>query len=228
MENNFTKLIGNTPLIKLEKVSRITKCNILGKAEFLNPGQSVKDRAALYIIKDAIKKKKLKKNGIIVEGTAGNTGFELTLVENSFELNSVIVMPKTTPEIKIESVKRMDAEVILFGNNYDEAKKHAINLSVEKTMFYVSPYDHPLVIAGQATVGVELLEQHPNSPDIIFVPVGGGGLIAGIAAYIKVNNPNIKITRLARGLPVGGHLEYVDEATLTRSINERVELHFEE
>ena len=94
-------------LHKLEKVSKITKCNILGKAEFLNPGQSVKDRAALYIIKDAIKKKKLKKNGIIVEGTAGNTGIGLTLVGNSFGLKSVIIMPKTQSEEKKKRIKNL-------------------------------------------------------------------------------------------------------------------------
>ena len=90
IKNNFTELIGNTPLIKLKKISKITKCNVFGKAEFLNPGQSIKDRAALYIIQDAIKKGKLKKNGIIVEGTAGNTGIGLTLVGNSFGFKSAI------------------------------------------------------------------------------------------------------------------------------------------
>jgi len=113
IENSFTKLIGNTPLIKLENASKITKCNILGKAEFLNPGQSVKDRAALYIIKDAIKKKKLKKNGIIVEGTAGNTGIGLALVGNSFGFDSVIVMPKTQSEEKKNELRTYGAELTL-------------------------------------------------------------------------------------------------------------------
>ena len=113
IKNNFTKLIGNTPLIKLKKVSKITKCNIYGKAEFLNPGQSIKDRAALYIIQDAIKKGNLKKNGIIVEGTAGNTGIGLTLVGNSFGFKSVIVMPKTQSEEKKNEIKTYGAQLKL-------------------------------------------------------------------------------------------------------------------
>ena len=129
----------------------------------------------------------------VVTASAGNHAQGVALAANHLNLESIIVMPKTTPEIKIDSVKRMGAEVILFGNTYDDAKEHALELSVEKGMQYISPYDHPLVIAGQATVGVELLEQHPNTPDIIFVPVGGGGLVAGIAAYTKANNADIKI-----------------------------------
>ena len=129
----------------------------------------------------------------VVTASAGNHAQGVALAANHLNLESIIVMPKTTPEIKIDSVKRMGAEVILFGNTYDDAKEHALELSVEKGMQYISPYDHPLVIAGQATVGVELLEQHTNTPDIIFVPVGGGGLVAGIAAYTKANNADIKI-----------------------------------
>ena len=129
----------------------------------------------------------------VIAASAGNHAQGVALAAKHLNLKSIIVMPKTTPEIKIDSVKRMDAEVILFGNTYDDAKEHALELSSEKGMYYVSPYDHPLVISGQATVGVELLDQHPNKPDIIFVPVGGGGLVAGIAAYVKTIDPNIKI-----------------------------------
>ena len=129
----------------------------------------------------------------VITASAGNHAQGVSLAADHLNLQSIIVMPKTTPEIKIDSVKRMNAEVILFGNTYDDAKEHALKLSAEKGMHYISPYDHPLVIAGQATVGVELLEQHPNTPDIIFVPIGGGGLVAGIAAYIKEKNTDIKI-----------------------------------
>ena len=129
----------------------------------------------------------------VIAASAGNHAQGVALAAKHLNLKSIIVMPKTTPEIKIDSVKRMDAEVILFGNTYDDAKEHALELSSEKGMYYVSPYDHPLVISGQATVGVELLDQHPNKPDIIFVPVGGGGLVAGIAAYVKTIDSNIKI-----------------------------------
>src|SRR6202453_3258326 len=93
--NGITEAIGNTPLIKLERVSAATGCTILGKAEFMNPGQSVKDRAALFIIKDAIKRGELRPGGIIVEGTAGNTGIGLALVGNAMGFRSVIVIPET-------------------------------------------------------------------------------------------------------------------------------------
>ena len=101
MKKNLIDLIGNTPLVYLKEASELTKCNIFGKAEFLNPGQSVKDRAALYIIRDALKKKELEKGGIIVEGTAGNTGIGITLVANFYGIKTVIVIPKTqAPEKK--------------------------------------------------------------------------------------------------------------------------------
>ena len=129
----------------------------------------------------------------VIAASAGNHAQGVALAAKHLHLKSTIVMPKTTPEIKIDSVRRMDAEVILHGNTYDDAKDHALKLSSKTGMYYVSPYDHPLVISGQATVGVELLKQHPNKPDIIFVPVGGGGLVAGIAAYVKKIHPDIKI-----------------------------------
>ena len=129
----------------------------------------------------------------VITASAGNHAQGVALAAHHLNLKSIIVMPKTTPEIKIDSVKRMNAEVILFGNTYDDSKEHALKLSAEKGMYYVSPYDHPLVIAGQATVGVELLEQHPNKPDIIFVPIGGGGLVAGIAVHVKARDSDIKI-----------------------------------
>ena len=93
-------LIGNTPLIYLKKPSELSGCNIYGKAEFLNPGQSVKDRAALYIINDALKKKLLETGGTIVEGTAGNTGIGITMVANCYNINTTIVIPKTQSEEK--------------------------------------------------------------------------------------------------------------------------------
>ena len=93
--DNISKLVGNTPLIKLRQVSEETGCNILGKAEFLNPGQSVKDRAALWIIKDAEKKGLIEKGGLIVEGTAGNTGIGLTVIGQALGYKTLIVMPKT-------------------------------------------------------------------------------------------------------------------------------------
>ena len=129
----------------------------------------------------------------VIAASAGNHAQGVALAADKLGIKAVIVMPKTTPEIKITSVKRLGAEVVLHGNTYDEAKDHALAMADEKKMVFIPPYDHPVVIAGQATVGVEILDQHPGTPDIIFVPVGGGGLIAGIALYAKAQNPDIRI-----------------------------------
>jgi threonine dehydratase len=128
----------------------------------------------------------------VIAASAGNHAQGVALAASKLDIAATIVMPKTTPEIKITSVRRLQAKVILHGNNYDDAKDHALELAASQDKTYVPPYDHPLIIAGQATVGVELLEQHGN-PEIIFVPVGGGGLISGLAAHIKSIRPSIKI-----------------------------------
>ena len=133
-----------------------------------------------------------KQRGVIA-ASAGNHAQGVALAADKLGINASIVMPKTTPEIKITAVKRLGANVILHGNTYDEAKDHAVILANDKNMTFIPPYDHPIVIAGQATVGVEILKQHHGTPDIIFIPVGGGGLIAGIAAHAKQQNPDIKI-----------------------------------
>ena len=133
------------------------------------------------------------RNKGVIAASAGNHAQGVALSAQKLGIRSVIVMPKTTPDIKITSVKRLGAEVVLHGNTYDEAKDHAIQLSQKKNMTFVPPFDHPLVIAGQATVGVEILEQHPDPVDYIFVPVGGGGLIAGISAWVKSRRPETRI-----------------------------------
>src|SRR3974390_2796335 len=110
--NGIVEAIGNTPLIKLKRVSAATGCTILGKAEFMNPGQSVKDRAALYIIQDAVKKGQLRPGGVIVEGTAGNTGIGLTLVGNALGFRSVIVIPETQSQEKKDMLRLCGAELV--------------------------------------------------------------------------------------------------------------------
>ena len=112
IHHNMIDAIGNTPLIKLKKASELTGCNILGKAEFMNPGQSVKDRAALQIIRDAEAKGQLKSGGTIVEGTAGNTGIGITLVANALGYNSVIVIPETQSQEKKDMLRLCGAELI--------------------------------------------------------------------------------------------------------------------
>ena len=204
-ENNFTKLIGNTPLIKLEKASKITKCNILGKAEFLNPGQSVKDRAALFIIKDAIKKKKLKKNGIIVEGTAGNTGIGLTLVGNSFGFKSVIVTPKTQSEEKKNELRSYGAELNLvpavpYSNpknyvRYSETLANKIKKeNKNKSVFWANQFDNLSNFkAHYQTTGPEIWNDTKGKIDGFVCAVGTGGTLAGTGAFLKKKNKKIKI-----------------------------------
>ena len=205
IENNFTKLIGCTPLIKLEEASKVTKCNILGKAEFLNPGQSVKDRAALYIIRDAIKKKKLKKNGIIVEGTAGNTGIGLTLVGNSFGFKSVIVMPKTQSEEKKNELRSYGAELTLvpavpYSNpknyvRYSETLANNIQKNnKKKSVFWANQFDNLANYqAHYETTGPEIWKDTKGKIDGFVCSVGTGGTIAGIGSFLKKKNKKIKI-----------------------------------
>ncbi len=112
VSDGIIQAIGNTPLLKLKRASELTGCTILGKAEFMNPGQSVKDRAALYIIEDAVKRGKLKRGGVIVEGTAGNTGIGLALVGNALGFRCVIVIPETQSQEKKDTLRLFGAELV--------------------------------------------------------------------------------------------------------------------
>ena len=133
-----------------------------------------------------------KSNGVIA-ASAGNHAQGVALAAGRMNTSATIVMPKTAPEIKVNAVRRLDARVVLHGNTYDEARLHAEELAATEGRTFIPPYDHPLVIAGQATVAVELLQQCERQPDCIFVPVGGGGLIAGIALHVKAAHPEIKV-----------------------------------
>jgi len=164
--------------------------NIWLKREDQQPVFSYKLRGAYNMIASLSDEER---NRGVLTASAGNHAQGVAMATQGLGIKAIIVMPKTTPDIKVNSVKRMGAEVILHGNTYDDAKEYAIKMSNQTGMCYIPPYDHPLIIAGQATVGVELIEQYPGIPDIIFVPVGGGGLIAGIAAYTQANYPGIKI-----------------------------------
>ena len=129
----------------------------------------------------------------VVAASAGNHAQGVALSAKKLRTKAIIVMPKTTPSIKIDAVFRLGGEVVLHGNSYDDASEYAKSLAIERTLTYVPPYDHPLVIAGQGTVGLEILEQANSEIDAIFVPVGGGGLVSGIGAYIKEVSPTIKL-----------------------------------
>ena len=205
IENNFTKLIGNTPLIKLKKVSEFTKCNIYGKAEFLNPGQSIKDRAALYIIQNAIKEKKIKKNGIIVEGTAGNTGIGLTLVGNSFGFKSVIVMPVTQSEEKKNELRTYGAQLELVPavpyknpKNYVKYSESLANKIKEKnknkTVLWANQFDNLANFKAHfETTGPEIWKDTKKKINGFVCSVGTGGTLAGVSNFLKKKNKNIKI-----------------------------------
>ncbi len=179
-----------TPLDFASSISRKIDNNVWLKREDLQPVFSYKLRGAHNLISSLSEKEKQK--GVIT-ASAGNHAQGVALSAKTLGINAIIVMPKTTPDIKVNSVQHLGGEIVLHGNNYDEASDHAHKLAEEKGLAYIPPFDHPLIIAGQGTVGKEILQQHPTKPDIIFVPVGGGGLIAGICAYVKYLNPEIKI-----------------------------------
>ena len=129
----------------------------------------------------------------VIAASAGNHAQGVALAASRLGTSALIVMPKTTPEIKISAVRQLGADVVLHGNTYDEARDHAVELAASTGRTMVPPYDHPLVIAGQATVGVEILQQAARPPAAIFVPVGGGGLIAGIALHVRATAPQVRI-----------------------------------
>ncbi len=183
------KVVRKTELDYAPQLSELYNNRIWLKREDRQPVFSYKIRGAYNMIAALSAEQRL---AGVLTASAGNHAQGVALAANRLSISATIVMPKTTPEIKISSVRRLQAKVILHGNNYDDAKDHALELVSSLNQTYIPPYDHPLIIAGQATVGIELLEQH-GSPDIIFVPVGGGGLISGIAAHIKSIRPSIKI-----------------------------------
>ena len=132
------------------------------------------------------------KNGVITS-SAGNHAQGVALAARTLKCKATIVMPKTTPEIKINSVKGFGGKVVLHGDNYDDAQDYAHQLEQEKGYTFIHPYDDPEVIAGQGTIGLEILNQSAGDLDAVFVPVGGGGLISGIAVYIKQLKPDTRI-----------------------------------
>jgi len=129
----------------------------------------------------------------IIAASAGNHAQGVALAASHRNISSLIVMPRTTPGIKVRAVKALGGKILLHGDTYDEAYAHALALAEERDMVFIHPYDDPDVIAGQGTIAMELLQQHRDPLDAVFIPVGGGGLIAGIATYIKALRPEIRI-----------------------------------
>jgi cysteine synthase A len=212
--NGIIEAIGNTPLIKLKRVSETTGCTILGKAEFMNPGQSVKDRAALFIIADAIKKGELRPGGVIVEGTAGNTGIGLTLVGNAMGFRSVIVIPETQSQEKKDTLRLCGAELVEVPavpysnpNNYVKLSgRLAAQLakSEKNGAIWANQFDNIANRQGHVeTTGPEIWQQTDGKVDGFTCAVGTGGTLAGVAMALKARNKNI---RIALADPLGAAL----------------------
>jgi cysteine synthase A len=196
--------IGNTPLIKLKRASEATGCTILGKAEFMNPGQSVKDRAALFIIDDAIAKGLLRPGGVIVEGTAGNTGIGLALVGNAKGFRSVIVIPETQSQEKKDMLRLCGAELVEVPavgyanpNNYVKVSGRLAE-QLAKTepngAIWANQFDNVANREGHIrTTGPEIWNQTDGKVDGFICAAGTGGTLAGIGMALKERNPNVKI-----------------------------------
>ena len=183
-------LAVETPLDAAPLLSSRTQNTVLLKREDLQPVFSFKIRGAYNRLLQLSEEQK--RCGVIA-ASAGNHAQGLALASKHLGVNAIIVMPRTTPNIKVDAVRRHGAKVVLIGDTYDEASTYAKKLVEEKGMIYIPPYDDPDVIAGQGTVAMELLRQHPANIDAVFIPVGGGGLCAGMAAYIKFVRPGIKV-----------------------------------
>ncbi|GAB1262859.1 threonine ammonia-lyase, biosynthetic [Aurantivibrio plasticivorans] len=183
-------LAVETPLDTARLMSRRLNNNVLFKREDLQPVFSFKIRGAYNKMLQLTEEERSK--GVIA-ASAGNHAQGLALAANHLRVPAVIVMPRTTPQIKVDGVRRNGGKVVLHGDAYDDAFEHSQKLIAEKGYTYIHPFDDPDVIAGQGTVAVELLRQHPGKIDAVFIPVGGGGLCAGMAAYIKYIRPETKI-----------------------------------
>ena len=198
IKNDVIAAIGNTPLIKLKKASELTGCTILGKAEFMNPGQSVKDRAALFIIRDAIAKGQLKPGGTIVEGTAGNTGIGIAVVARAMGFRTVIVIPVTQSQEKKDAIRQLGAELVEVPavpyknpNNY---VKYSGRLAKAMGAVWANQFDN--VANRQAhieTTAPEIWAQTDGKVDAFVSAVGSGGTLAGVSMGLKSRNKNVKI-----------------------------------
>ena len=179
-----------TPLDPAPRLSRRTGNEVLLKREDLQPVFSFKLRGAYNKIAHLTAQERA--CGIIT-ASAGNHSQGVAFSARKLGLRAVIVMPQTTPEIKVEAVRAMGADVVLSGDSYSDAKLHCDTLVVQTGMTFIHPFDDPLVIAGQGTIGAEILRHSQDRLSAVFVPVGGGGLIAGVAGYIKALRPDVKI-----------------------------------
>jgi cysteine synthase len=204
IRDGIVNAIGNTPLIRLKRASEMTGCAILGKAEFMNPGQSVKDRAALFIIQDAVRRGELRPGGVVVEGTAGNTGIGLALVGNALGFRSVIVIPETQSQEKKDALRIAGAELVEVPavpysnpNNYVKLSgRLAADLAKRepKGAVWANQFDN---VANRdahiETTGPEIWEQTDGKVDGFICAVGSGGTLAGVGMALKDRSKDVKI-----------------------------------
>src|SRR5262249_1686139 len=204
IRDGIVNAIGHTPLIKLKRASELTRCTILGKAEFMNPGQSVKDRAALFIITDAVRKGLLRPGGVIVEGTAGNTGIGLALVGNAMGFRSVIVIPDTQSQEKKDTLRLAGAELVevpavpyanpnnyvkLSGRLAEDLAKREPNGAI-----WANQFDNVANREGHIeTTGPEIWEQTDGKVDAFICAVGTGGTLAGVGTALKERKSAVRI-----------------------------------
>ncbi len=204
MVGSVIDAIGNTSLIRLKRASEATGCEILGKAEFMNPGQSVKDRAGLFIIRDAEKRGLLKPGGVIVEGTAGNTGIGLTLVAKALGYRTVIVIPETQSQEKKDTIKILGAELIEVPavpyRNPDNYVKLSGRLAEQMARtepngaIWANQFDNVANRDGHIdTTAKEIWEQTGGKVDGFVSAVGSGGTLAGVAAGLRSRSKNVKV-----------------------------------
>ena len=202
--DDVLSLIGNTPLVRLNRVSELTGCEIWGKAEFLNPGQSIKDRAALFIVRDAVEKGQLRAGGTIVEGTAGNTGIGLSLVANAMGFKSVIVIPETQSQEKKDALTLFGAELIQVPakpyknpNNYVKLSgRLAARLDAElpNGAIWANQFDNTANRRAHVeTTGPEIWEQTQGKLDGFICAVGSGGTLGGVSMALKARNRGVQI-----------------------------------
>ncbi|EIM75371.1 cysteine synthase A [Nitratireductor aquibiodomus RA22] len=204
MKNSVVDAIGNTPLIRLKRASEETGCEIFGKAEFMNPGQSVKDRAGLFIIREAEKRGLLRPGGVIVEGTAGNTGIGLTVVAKALGYRTVIVIPETQSQEKKDALRVLGAELIEVPavpyrnpNNYVKVSgrlAEQIAQSDPNGAIWANQFDNVANREGHVkTTAAEIWEQTGGKVDGFVSAVGTGGTLAGVAEGLRHKNTDVKV-----------------------------------
>ncbi|MGD6934852.1 MAG: threonine ammonia-lyase [Candidatus Bathyarchaeia archaeon] len=179
----------HTPIVKSENLSKLTGANVYLKLENKQVTNSFKIRGVMNLLLHLSPEQK--KQGVIT-ASAGNHGQAVAFGAQKMGFSAKVVVPANTPKVKVDGIRKYGADLLLFGDSYAESEKKAKELSKMKGRLYVSPYNHPYIVAGHGTVGLEILAELPEV-DVVLVPVGGGGLIAGISTAIKNLKPNVRV-----------------------------------